>query len=471
MTTTDPHAAPDTFAAIRRVLWITMGMNLIATVAKLAVGYATGALSLVADGYDSVFDSASNIIGLVGIGVASRPPDERHPYGHRKAETLSALVIAMLLFVTTWELAKSAVERLRNPSLIAGQATWLSFGALAVSIAVHILVVWYEMREGRRLKSEVLVADAMHTRADIFVSLAVAGGLLAVRLGIPIADPLMALVVAAAIGKIGVDIVRQTTSALMDEVALPTSALEPIILSVPGVASAHRVRTRGHEAAVMADLHIRVDPAMSAAQAHALAHEVQHRLAQAQPSLHDITVHVEPSASPSVETPQQQITTRLRRLADGQGLGVHSVWAHHLDDAYYVDVHLEADGALPLRDVHAMASEFEARAVAEIPDIAEVTTHLEPTGLLVAADQSEATDDSTVAAVREVVARRLGPDPCHDVRVIQGIEGRTVSLHCYLPGDATLAEAHRAGDALEHEILAAVPGVTRVFVHTEPRLS
>jgi cation diffusion facilitator family transporter len=137
---------------IRRVLWVTMGLNIIATAAKLVVGYLTGSLSLIADGVDSVFDAASNVIGLVGIRVASRPADANHPYGHRKAETMTALIIAMLLFITTWELITSAVARLRDPSQISAEANLWSFGALFLSIVVHATVVWYEIRAGQRLR-------------------------------------------------------------------------------------------------------------------------------------------------------------------------------------------------------------------------------------------------------------------------------------------------------------------------------
>jgi len=213
----------ENFRAIRRVLWITMGLNLLATAAKLIVGYWTGSLSLIADGFDSVFDSASNVIGLVGIHVAAQPADKDHPYGHRKAETMTALIIASLLFLTTWELIQSAVERLRNPALIQAEVNVWSFGALLVSIVVHLTVVWYELREGRRLYSDVLVADALHTRADIFVSLSVIGGLIAVRLGYPLADPILALVIALFIAKIGIDIIRQSSPTLMDKAAMPAN--------------------------------------------------------------------------------------------------------------------------------------------------------------------------------------------------------------------------------------------------------
>lgn len=468
MSGTQAAAPADVFSQIRRVLWITMGLNVVATMAKLSVGVLTGSLSLIADGLDSVFDAASNVVGLVGVGIAAHPPDVRHPYGHRKAETITALVIAMLLFVTTWELAKSAVERLRNPELIRGEVRALSFVALGVSIAVHLLVVWYELRAGRRLRSDVLVADAMHTRADIFVSLSVVAGLIAVRVGYPLADPIVALVVAVFIGKIGVDIVREGLGPLMDEAALPVPELEQAILSVPGVLSSHRVRTRGVEGAMIADLHIRVNPAMGADESHAIAHEVERRLAEQNPALQDITIHVEPAYEIPAELTQRDIALRLRRMADGLGLGVHSVWAHRIDDAYHVDAHLEADGALPLREAHRLASALEERACSEIPEVAEVVTHLEPRGLLAPRHGAQAVGDGTLARIRDLADARLGPGTCHSIRIREGVDGSVVSMHCSLPGETTLAEAHRAGERLEREIHAALPGVERVVVHMEP---
>jgi cation diffusion facilitator family transporter len=303
----------DGFRAIRRVLWITLGLNLIATLAKLVVGYWTGSLSLIADGFDSVFDAASNVIGLVGIYLAARPADEDHPYGHRKAETMTALIISSLLFITAWELMKSAVERLRDPALIQAEVNVWSFGALLVSILVHLTVVWYELRAGRRLQSDVLVADAMHTRADIFVSLSVIGGLIAVRLGYPIADPVLALIISAVIVKIGIDIIRESSPTLMDEVAMSPDQAERIALSVPGVLSCHRVRSRGHESAVYADLHIQVAPAMSTDQSHAIAHQVQHRLRERFPAIQDVTIHVEPHGPSPAEPGREGITVGSER--------------------------------------------------------------------------------------------------------------------------------------------------------------
>jgi cation diffusion facilitator family transporter len=458
----------ENFRAIRRVLWITMGLNLLATAAKLIVGYQTGSLSLIADGFDSVFDSASNVIGLVGIYLAAQPADEDHPYGHRKAETMTALIIASLLFLTTWELIQSAVERLRNPPLIQAEVNAWSFGALLVSIVVHLTVVWYELRAGRRLHSDVLVADALHTRADIFVSLSVMGGLIAVRLGYPLADPILALGIALLIAKIGIDIIRESSPTLMDRVAMPADQVEQIALSVPGVLSCHRVRSRGHEEAVYADLHIQVDPAMSTEQAHAIAHEVQRRLNARRPDIRDVTIHVEPFGSSSEEPSHEEIAVQLRRLADGQGMGIHDVWAHEVDGRYYMEVHLEADGTLPLRQAHEMASLLEERARAEIPYLAELAIHIEPQGQLIQASDPGVEETQVAQAVQQVINDILNAKACHQVRVRRGYEGWAVSMHCQLPGEISLAEAHRISSRLETRLQEKVPGLERVVIHTEP---
>lgn len=280
--------------AIERVLVITLILNLVATLAKLIVGYLTGTLSLIADGFDSLFDSASNIVGWVGINIAAQPADEEHPYGHRKFETFTAVGISLLLFLTCWELIKSAWERLTAPQIIAPEVNAWSFGALLVSIAVHIVVVIYESGAGRRLKSEVLVADAMHTRADIYVSLSVIAGLVVVRLGVPIVDPILALIIAVLIAKIGLDIIRSSSRILLDRAVLDVHRVERIVLSVDGVRACHRIRSRGQEDDVYLDLHIKVDPQTPTERAHKIAHQVQRRLQEELDGVRDVIVHIEP---------------------------------------------------------------------------------------------------------------------------------------------------------------------------------
>lgn len=286
------------FAGIRHVLWFTMFLNFIPMFIKLIVGYMTNSLSLIADGFDSVFDASTNVVGLVGIGIAAKPADKEYPYGHRKAETFTALIITYILFLTCYELVKNSIERILDPALITAEVTPWSYAALGISIVTHLGVVKYELNAGRKLRSDVLVADALNTRADILVSVAVALGMIFILFGLPLADPIFTLIVAIMIGKIGIDIIRESIPTLMDKKVLPVDQIEQIVLSVPGVRSVHHVRSRGHEQAVYADLHVRVDPNMTTEQAHAIATEIENKLHAFESDLQDVTVHVEPEGTP-----------------------------------------------------------------------------------------------------------------------------------------------------------------------------
>jgi len=178
---------------------------------------------------------------------------------------------------------------------------------------------------------------------------------------------------------------------------------------------------------------------------------------------------VEPAQTIPSELTQQEVTLKLRRLADGLELAVHHVWVYELGGAFYVAVHLEMDGALTLGEAHKLASTLEERARAEIPELAEVTTHIEPRGQL--AHQAKALQPAgeIVNAVTAYVDAELGAGACHKVQVRGGVAGRMLSLHCYLPGEMPLCEAHRTTDRLERALLARIGGIQSVVVHAEPR--
>jgi cation diffusion facilitator family transporter len=466
--------ADETYRGIRRVLWITLVLNLLAMAAKLVVGYWTRSLSLIADGYDTLFDSASNIIGLIGIAFAFRPADAKHPYGHRKAETLTALIIAGLLFLTTWELAKSALLRLLNPALIRAEVTLYSFAALVFSILIQTFVMIYELREGRRLKSDLLRADALHTRADIFISLSVIIGLLVVRLGFPLADPILAVVIAALIAKIGVDIIRESVPFLLDEAAIASDDITQVALTVPGVIECHRARSRGREGEVFVDLHIKVDPQLSTEEAHAIAHQVQQRLTERDPGLVDATIHVEPVLVPPHgrrATPPSQdaeVRQRIRETARQSGAQVHNIWTHEIEGDYYAEVHLELPGELALHQAHSLASDFERRAKEAIPRLRELITHIEPVGRLMSAqygNEEEGWVRQTVAAAVDQIA---GEGKGHDLLLRRLGGSWSLSMHLDLPPGLSLAEAHQITTSIEGALRARIPHLEQITVHTEP---
>ncbi|HXY39373.1 MAG TPA: cation diffusion facilitator family transporter, partial [Vicinamibacteria bacterium] len=182
---------------VRRVLWITLGLNLAVSAGKVLVGYLSGSLAMVADGYHSLVDGSNNVIGLIVAAFAFRPPDPDHPYGHRKFETAATVAIGAALLALAWEVLRGAVARVGHPATPAiGLLNWV---VMLATTGVNLGVSFYEAREGRRLQSAFLVADAAHTRADLSVSLGVIASFLAALLGLGWADPLVALAIGAII--------------------------------------------------------------------------------------------------------------------------------------------------------------------------------------------------------------------------------------------------------------------------------
>ncbi|TMQ64447.1 MAG: cation transporter [Candidatus Eisenbacteria bacterium] len=278
---------------IAYVLRAILALNVLVALAKLLYGYRSGAIAIAADGFHSLLDAASNVIGLVGIGAAQRPPDSNHPYGHRKYETFAALGIAMMMFVGCYGIATAALERVRSPRL--PDVTAQGFAVLALTLAINVVVVVIERREGKRLTSELLLSDAAHTGSDVLASLLVLASFVAIRAGWMWADVIAAALIVGLILKAGIAILQGTLSTLSDERRLPPAEVEAAALEEPGVLEVHNVRSRGPGDDIHLDLHILLDPATALADAHALGHRVERRLRERWAGLTDVIVHVEPA--------------------------------------------------------------------------------------------------------------------------------------------------------------------------------
>jgi cation diffusion facilitator family transporter len=275
------------------VLVRVLVLNLAVAIAKIAFGYASGAISILSDGFHSLTDAASNVAGLVGVRAARRPPDEDHPYGHRKYETVAAAVVAVFLLLLVIEVLRNAFNHLTGRSA-AHEITTASFIVMLATVAVNVFVVAYESREAARLGSEVLLADAMQTRGDIWSSMTVIAALAGARLGLPILDPLAAIVVAGFIGYAGYQVARATTGILSDRIVISDADLEQVVMSVPGVIGCEKIRTRGSADHVFLDLHVWMPPEMRLTEAHDLSHVVKDRLMARYPQIADAVIHIEP---------------------------------------------------------------------------------------------------------------------------------------------------------------------------------
>jgi cation diffusion facilitator family transporter len=292
-----PTPARDRYSAVARVLLRVLFLNLAVALAKIAFGYATGAISILSDGFHSLTDAASNVVGMVGVRAASQPPDRDHPYGHRKYETVAAAAVTIFLVLVVIEVLRNAFNNLTGRSRPLDISV-ASFVVMLVTIGINLAVVAYESREAARFSSEILLADATQTRGDVWSSLTVIAALVGVRFGVPILDPLAALVVAGFIGHAGYQIARATTGILSDRIVIADADLERVVMSVPGVLGCHHIRTRGAADHVFLDLHVWLPPDLRLTEAHDLSHIVKDRLMARYPQIVDAVIHIEPPPVP-----------------------------------------------------------------------------------------------------------------------------------------------------------------------------
>lgn len=286
----------DRYRAVFRVLLRVLFLNLAVAGAKLVLGYSTGAVSVISDGFHSLTDSASNIMGMVGLRASLKPPDSDHPYGHRKYETLAAGGIFIFLLFVVLEVVRAALKRLGGGA--APQVTPISFGVMIATLVVNLLVVRYESREGHALSSELLLADAMHTKSDVFTSCAVLVSLAAVWMGYPILDSIGGLVIAVFIARTGWEIGRDTSRVLSDRVVLAEDDIRRVVMEIPEVSGCHRIRSRGSADHTFLDLHVWLPPNMPLYEAHRLSHVVKDRLMEHYPQIADAIIHIEPPPVP-----------------------------------------------------------------------------------------------------------------------------------------------------------------------------
>jgi cation diffusion facilitator family transporter len=294
----------DRHRSVVRVLRRVLILNLIVAIAKVSLGYFSGAVSILSDGFHSLADASSNVVALVGVSAAQRPADENHPYGHRKYETMASVAILMFMLLVLSEVARNAIAHLRAPGVPAVLPAGII--TMVATLVINVFVVRYESRAGRRLRSEVLGADAKHTKSDVWTTIAVLAALTGVALGYPVLDPIAGLVVSVFIGYACWQIAREASGVLADEIVLAEENIRSVVQSVPGVIGCEKIRTRGPADSVFVDLHLWIDARTPLGEAHALSHVVKDRLMARFPEIVDVVIHIEP--------PHEQIPNPISQI-------------------------------------------------------------------------------------------------------------------------------------------------------------
>ena len=283
------------YRQIRNILFIILALNWAVAIAKILYGHFTGSLAMFADGFHSLSDGSSNIIGLIGISVAARPRDVGHPYGHRKYETLASMAIAVALFLIAFNLMKESAHRFVHRELEIPIANLGSFAVMLATLGINIGVMRYEFRRGKELKSDLLVADSMHTGSDILASVSVIVSLICIRLGFSIVDVVAGFIIALLICYVGADILKRSSRVLTDYAPIGSQDICTVLSEMKEIIGCHRIRARGRSDDIHVDLHITVDKNMTVAKAHSLSTAIEKKIRERFPGVTDVMVHIEPA--------------------------------------------------------------------------------------------------------------------------------------------------------------------------------
>jgi cation diffusion facilitator family transporter len=279
--------------AVRRTLIVVLALNALVTIIKLVVGVRTGTLTVVGAALESGLDLLNNVIALTLVGIASRAPDEEHPYGHEKFETLGTLAVVGFLSISCFELMREGVTALVSGTSV-HRAVFGDITLVVATLGINVFVVWYESRRGRELRSALLMADAAHTRSDIFVTLLAVASLWLSSRGNPRIDGALAIVVGLILAWTGYRILRMSIPVLVDQRALEAAQIREVAQAVPGVLEVRDIRSRATGSHSFAEVTIAVSGLSSVAEAHALADAVEEAVARRLGG-GQVTVHVEPA--------------------------------------------------------------------------------------------------------------------------------------------------------------------------------
>ena len=426
---------------------------------KLVTGLAAGSLGLVADAAHSGTDLVAALLTFFAVGVATKPADAGHLYGHGKAEHLAALAEAGFLVLVSIGVGALAVARLAGWIELEVEPAWWAFAALALVVVIDLSRTVVSYQAAQRHSSAALFSNALHFGSDFLATIAVICGLIAARAGFPEGDSIAALFVAVLVVLAAARLIRRNVDVLMDRA--PADAVEAAYDAIgrldPPVAI-RRLRLRQAGGRTFADVVIGVSPGAAVGQGHAAADRVEEAVQRALPGS-DIVVHVEPAAS------EAEIRERVRAAAMTVSYvrELHNLTLIDTDDGIEASLHLKLPGDLPLGQAHAIAEEVEDAIRRAAPEVRAVQTHLEPLaerapGRVVQHDAGE-----IERAVVSVTGRRP-----REVKTLDTDDGLVVLVTLALEGGVSLADAHNEATAVTERIRAALPGVADVVVHTEP---
>ncbi|MBN1774329.1 MAG: cation-efflux pump [Deltaproteobacteria bacterium] len=450
-----------------RIALASVAVGLVLTGMKLVVGLTTGSLGILSEAAHSLLDLGAALLTFFAVRAAVRPPDAQHQYGHGKVENLSAMAQALLLLGTCVWIVYEAVHRIAGGTVEVEASVW-AFAVMGVALVLDVVIARVLYAGARRYNSQALEADALHYSSDILSSAVVIAGLVGVRLGVPILDPLAALGVAALVAIASVRLLKRTIDGLLDRA--PPGLAERIAEHVRthcAVRAVERVRVRPSGSAAFVDLIAAVDRGLSLEQSHALSDSVEAEVRKVVPDA-DVLVHFHPTTAG--ETPIDAVRTIARRFPEIDD--VHDVrgYADAETGKRFLTLHVQLRPELSLEAAHAVVDRLEDAVRAELPEVGEIATHLEASTAL-GDGRRQSVPPERLQALTAAVLRDERVRDLHDVALHTGSLGTVLTCHLVTRPDLTVEQAHEVTTAVEQRAREVFPELSDVVVHAEPAAS
>jgi cation diffusion facilitator family transporter len=442
----------------RRTALVSVGAAAALLVLKLTVGLASNSLGLVSEALHSGTDLVAALLTFFALGVAGRPPDVSHPYGHGKAEHLAALAEASFLAIVSVLIAVRALERLLGSHAASVQTSWYVFVTIVIVIVVDASRTGLSWRMARRTSSAALASNALHFGSDLAGSFAVLAGLLIARAGEPKGDAVAALFVAVLVLLAAARLIRGNVDVLMDRVPAGADAAARAAIAKlgPGV-ELRRLRMRQAAGRQFADVVIGVSPISPVGEGHAAADAVEEAVQRALPGS-DVVVHVEPAGGSDARERAYAAAAAVPGVRE-----IHNVSLVDVDGGSELALHVKLPGEMSLAEAHDVAERVETAILEAVPTVDSVQTHLEPL-TLASAGREVAGDEATVERIAVEVT---GSRPS-ELRFLRTEAGIVAYLTLGLDGATSLDTAHARASEIEARIRVEAPEIAEVIVHTEP---
>ena len=433
---------------------------------KLYVGIITNSLGILSEALHSSLDFVAALITMLAVVSSSKPADSDHHFGHGKSENLSAMVETVLLLATCIWIFLEAFNRMFISHQFV-EANVFAFATMAISIVIDVSRSRVLYRAARKYKSQALEADALHFSSDILSSSVVIAGLVFVSFGLPLGDPLSAIGVGILVMITSLRLGKRTLDYLMDKA--PAGMTDVVKKSVEGVEGVkiERVRIRSAGSGHFVDLKISLDRSMSLESSRDIVSEVEAKVREVFADV-DIAVQVEPRPSPDEDLSKKigLIASRQRGIRH-----VHNIIIHRIDKEIIVDLHLEVDPNMRIKEAHELVSIFESKVKCQL-GIKEINTHIETQGKESDLDEGLAQGyPNLVEHIKKIAQRFPEIIDCHDISA-RSIEGKiSVSMHCVINAESSVTKAHELTTDLENTLKAELMGLDTVTIHVEPENS